>query len=196
MPALSFEPLRARKLPHMSKRLRDPLRLDVAAAAADGAELSGQWPLAALGRLAEDALGQGDQAVEWRARFEQRAVSRGAPRVRLHLLAHTHVWRDCQRCLQPVALDLRVDNALRFVATEDEAAALDADSDEDLLVLSRQFDLRALVEDELLLALPLVPMHDVCPLPPEPPAATGGAPDVAPAHPFAALAALKRGGGR
>ena len=35
--------------------------------------------------------------------------------------------------------------------------------EEDLLVLSKQFDLRELLEDELLLELPLVPKHDVCP---------------------------------
>jgi len=50
-----------------------------------------------------------------------------------------------------------------------------------------------LLEDELLLALPLVPRHDVCP---EPLArAFRDAADVAEAaeHPFAALAALKQG---
>ena len=64
-----------------------------------------------------------------------------------------------------------------------------------MLVLSRQFDLRELVEDELLLTLPIVPKHEQCPAL-LPSAAPGlAAEDVAPAHPFAALAALKRGGG-
>ena len=34
-----------------------------------------------------------------------------------------------------------------------------------MLALSRALDLRELVEDELLLALPLVPRHEVCPEP-------------------------------
>lgn len=32
-----------------------------------------------------------------------------------------------------------------------------------MLVLSREFDLHALIEDELLMALPMVPMHEHCP---------------------------------
>jgi uncharacterized protein len=179
----------------MTKRAHDPRRLDVTAAAAAGVALSGQWPLAELSRVAEDVVGQGDRPVEWSASFEQRRSRAGPPQVWLHLLAHTRVWRECQRCLQPVALDLRVDRALRFVATEDEAAALDADSEDDVLALSRRFDLQTLVEDEFLLALPLVPKHAQCPAQPEAgsPAATQGTEEVSSARPFAALAALKRG---
>ena len=36
-------------------------------------------------------------------------------------------------------------------------------SEEDVLVLSKQFDAHALIEDELLMAAPIVPKHDVCP---------------------------------
>ena len=36
-------------------------------------------------------------------------------------------------------------------------------SEEDLLALSREFDLHELIEDELLMALPVVPKHDECP---------------------------------
>jgi uncharacterized protein len=171
----------------MKPRAHDPLRLDVAAAAAEGATLSGRWPLATLQRLHTD--GDSDLAADWQARFEQRKVAgEAAPQVWLHLCADAQVARECQRCLQPVLLPLAVDRAFRFVPTEDEAAALDADSDDDVLVVSTRFDLRALVEDELLLALPLVPKHDQCPVvwqPQEP--ATPAA-----EHPFAALAALRR----
>ena len=61
-----------------------------------------------------------------------------------------------------------------------------------MLALEPALDLQSLVEDELLLALPLVPRHEVCPepLPLEPEPAAPAA-----AHPFAALAALKRGPG-
>lgn len=36
-------------------------------------------------------------------------------------------------------------------------------SEEDLLALSREFNLRELLEDELIMALPLVPRHEECP---------------------------------
>jgi uncharacterized protein len=172
----------------MKPRAHDPLRLDVAAAAAEGTSLTGRWPLATLERL--HTAGDGDLACDWQAQFEQRRVAgERAPQVWLRLSAQTQVARDCQRCLQPVLLPLAVDRAFRFVPTEDEAAALDADSDDDVLALSGRFDLRALVEDELLLALPLVPKHDQCPTPwqPVPPEAEPPA-----EHPFAALAALRR----
>lgn len=181
----------------MTTRALDPRRLDVAAAAAAGADVSGRWPVSDLPRLADGSAGEVDEPVSWSAGFEQRRELGAAPQPWLRLQAQARVARQCQRCLQPVLLSLDVDRAFRFVPTEDEAAALDADSEEDVLVLSRHFDLRELVEDELLLTLPIVPMHDDCPAPlvatalPEEPASD----DAAPVHPFAALAAWKRGTG-
>lgn len=177
----------------MTIRAHDPRRLDVAAAAASGAELGGRWPLSGLTRLTEGAAGQVDEPVTWSARFEQRREPGGAAQVWLQLHARARVARECQRCLQPVLLALDIDRAFRFAATEDEAAALDADSEDDVLALSRRLDLRELVEDELLLALPIVPKHEQCPAPLAPPEASE---DGAPAHPFAALASLKGRGDR
>lgn len=173
----------------------DPLHFDVADAAAHGVELEGRWPLVDLPRLAADhpvdapALA-GD--VAWSARASTRQGSAGTPEVWLHLSAQATVLRSCQRCLQPLPLPLAIDRNLRFVPGEDAAAALDADSDDDVLALGPQLDLRELVEDELLLALPLVPRHEV--LCPEPLPFRAG--EVEPVeHPFAALAALKPDGG-
>ncbi len=177
----------------MTTRALDPRRLDVAAAAAVGAALEGRWPLSELVRLADGAAGQVDQPVGWSARFEQRGELGATPQTWLLLRAQARVARECQRCLQPVLLSLDVDRAFRFAPSEDEAAALDADSEDDVLVLSRHFDLRELVEDELLLALPIVPKHEQCPAPL---AAAAPDQDAAPAHPFAALAAWKRGAGQ
>ena len=60
---------------------------------------------------------------------------------------------------------------------------------------SRAFDLHALIEDELLLALPLVPRHDDCPSRCRAPAPTPTRrAEERPQHPFAALAALRRKG--
>lgn len=175
----------------MSKRTQDPRRLDVAAACAGGTALSGDWPLGALDRIVDGGAPIATEAsVSWAATFELRAVPGAGPQQWLHLRVSACVPRECQRCLQAVTLPLTVDRWVRFVADEATAAALDADSEEDVLVAGRQFDLRALVEDELLLAMPLVPTHETCPEPLLEPAA-----EQAPGpqeHPFAALAALKR----
>ncbi len=168
----------------------------MAAAAAAGAEYAGRPPLSELVRLADGVAVAVDVPVEWAAQFEQRREPGGSSQAWLRLRAHARLARECQRCLQPVLLTLDVDRAFRFVPTEDEAAALDADSLEDVLALSRQFDLQALVEDELLLALPIVPMHEQCPAPLASAPVVDALEDVSAEHPFAALAMLKRGGGQ
>ena len=175
----------------------DPQRLDVAAMAEQGANLAGTWPLAALPRLAasahaRSAPGPHDE-VAWSVRGERRARSGAPAEIWLHLQLRTRIALECQRCLAPVETALEVARALRFVAGEDQAAALDAESEEDVLALTRSLDLRELAEDELLLALPLVPRHADCPLPlpSEPRAATQRQ-----ESPFAVLKALKEPGSK
>lgn len=184
----------------MKPREPDPLRLDVAALAAAGSLLQGQWPLAELPRLA-DAQARPAEAepgvVRWRARGELRRQPGSAPQTWLHLELDTAVWLTCQRCLQPLAVTLALAPALRFVPDEAQAEAEDATSEEDVLALPRALNLRELAEDELLLALPLVPRHASCPQPlpmPLPDAGPAPAPAAEPVKPFAALARLKRGG--
>jgi uncharacterized protein len=91
---------------------------------------------------------------------------------------------------------VEVDRWFRFVADEATADAEDEESEEDVLVMEPRFDLHSLIEDELLLALPLIPMHDVCPEPVR--MSAGELPEPAETekpHPFAALAALRKAGG-
>jgi uncharacterized protein len=175
----------------MKPKARDPLRLDVAAAAADAAVLDGRWPITLLPRLAADELVAADLDAAYTARFEERRLPGGAPQPWLHLTAQARVTRQCQRCLEPVRLPLSVDRWFAFASSEEDAAAQDADSEDDVLAVSARFDLRALVEDELLLALPLAPRHEVCPRPLVVPGQS--AEGLPAAHPFASLAALKRG---
>jgi uncharacterized protein len=89
---------------------------------------------------------------------------------------------------------LALDRWLRFVEDEAQAAELDAELDDDVLALPRWLDLVELIEDELLLALPLVPRHAVCPVPLPMALEAETAPAEEAPHPFAALAALKRPG--
>jgi uncharacterized protein len=172
-------------------RTPDPRRLDVARAAREGYTAEGAWPLAGFDRLREgDAVPEGD--VHWSARAGARPRAGAAPEIRLWLAARAQVERTCQRCLQSMQLPLEVERQFLFVANEDLAAELDADNDqEDVLELTPRLDLHALVEEELLLALPIVPRHETCP---QPLAAAAPEPADAPtqAHPFAALARLRR----
>ena len=178
----------------MAKRSLDPCRLDVAAFADAAGELAGHWPLAALHRLAdmeyrEASIAAGEQ-VDWAVQGETRKGKTGPVQTWLHLSAHAHLQLVCQRCLQAVATPLAAQRSFLFVQGEAAAAELDAECEDDVLALTRELDLRALVEDELLLSLPLVPKHEQCP---EPLLAAAASGEAELPHPFAALAALKRG---
>lgn len=176
----------------------NPDRLDARAFAQAGARLEADEPLSAFERLhAEAALDDGAPGtVQWQANGEMRpSATGGAPAVWLHLEAHTQVPLTCQRCLGVVETPLSVDRWFRFVADEATAEAEDDDSEEDLLALEPRPSLHDVLEDELLMELPLVPMHDVCPVSvPLQAADPQVAADEHEAHenPFAALARLKK----
>ena len=99
----------------------------------------------------------------------------------------------CQRCLTPVDIELQVDRWFRFAADEDTAAAEDEESEEDVLVASRDFDLHALIEDELLMEIPVTPRHERCPEPVQLSAADPDfeAAEAARPNPFAVLGTLR-----
>lgn len=141
-----------------------PDRLDVKAFAQAGAHLSGHDTLLKYKRLAGEAQGlHPDLRVDWAADGEVRTTHGVGGQVWLRLKASATLPMTCQRCLHSVDVPLEVEREFRFVADEATAEALDGDSDEDLLALSREFDLRELIEDELLMALPVVPRHEECP---------------------------------
>lgn len=177
----------------------DPLHLDVAAFARADGRLEGAWPLSGMPRLAGEAHEPSSAAgtrVTWSAEGRLRPRPGAEPQVWLHLRAHTRLALECQRCLRPVDTPLEVDRAFRFEPDEQRAAQADLDSEEDVLALTRALDLHALVEDELLLALPLVPRHAECQMPRGGQVRDSAFDDAqeepARPHPFAALAALKK----
>jgi uncharacterized protein len=117
-----------------------------------------------FGRLVDEACEpQGLRSVTWHAQAELRPGASGDPVPWLCLDVGCSVRLVCQRCLTPADVSVVAQHWFRFVADEATAAAEDDDSDEDVLALEPRFNLIALVEDELLMAIPLVPMHDVCP---------------------------------
>lgn len=180
----------------MKPREFDPHHVDVRAFAKASGALEGAWPLMGFERLRESlVLADGVQdLVSWSARGREVLASGGDRQVWLHLQATSSLPLQCQRCLQPCRHEVALDRQFQFVADEALASELDADVEHDVLVFARDLDLHALLEDELLLDLPVMPRHDRCPEPligvAEPPAD-----DDAPVHPFAALAGLKRSGG-
>jgi uncharacterized protein len=175
----------------------DPRRLDVHRFAEEGAELDAGDALRTFPRLLQEAVeGEGEQrAVRWRARGEMLNPRHVQPEVWMHLQAEATLPLVCQRCLQVVDVPLEVNRSFRFVADEATAAAEDDASEEDLLALSRNFDLVELVEDELLMEVPLSPRHEVCPEPVKMSVEDEGfeAAQADKVRPFAVLGKLKTG---
>lgn len=158
---------------------------DAAAFAHARGHWEGRFALAHLPRLAAACAGlTPDAALHWQADGETRAAADGVPRPALRLRLACRLPLVCQRCLQPVEEAVDVDRHFIFAPDEETAAQLDEECDDDVLAPLHGADLLTLIEDELLLALPLAPRHADC----RPPVDAAGEP---PPHPFAALAALK-----
>ncbi|MFM6992805.1 MAG: YceD family protein [Rhodoferax sp.] len=146
-----------------------PKRLDIKALALAGQTLSGSDLLLNYERLKQELRGlepesSTQMAVQWSARGEFRSGSSGAGEPWLHLSVSARLPLVCQRCMGPVDVHVELAQRYRFVATEAIAEAEDDEAEEDLLVISREFDLAGLIEDELLMAVPIVPRHDTCPV--------------------------------
>lgn len=103
------------------------------------------------------------------------------------------LWQTCQRCLEPVAVPLTIDSEFALLQDESQAALVSEDTETILLdeiTDDERLNLLAMIEDELLVALPLAPKHAQCRM-----AVTqaGELPEAAVQqdNPFAVLAALK-----
>lgn len=76
-------------------------------------------------------------------------------RVRVHGLAAGDLMLECQRCLESFACSVTADVA-GVVVEDDESAASVPREDEPIMAEEGVLDAHALIDDELLLALPLV----------------------------------------
>jgi uncharacterized protein len=101
----------------------------------------------------------------------------------LRVVARGFAAMTCQCCLGPVDVRLEAESELELA--ESEAAIEAADDGADRVVATAAMDVVTLVEDELILALPMVPRHEEC-------APRGAQGQDEAGSPFAALAGLKR----
>ena len=87
--------------------------------------------------------------------------SRGRPALRLKVDGALQLV--CQRCLGALEYPLHIEVSLQLAATQAEidAEPLEAEGPE-RIVAGREMPVRDLVEDELLLAIPLAPRHERC----------------------------------
>lgn len=83
----------------------------------------------------------------------------------LRLAVEGQVTMTCQRCLGPMTHAIDIDRKVYLARTEPELERLDGQPDGDAILIGERIDLVALVEDEVLLSLPLAAMHEAgqCP---------------------------------
>ncbi|GAC1601930.1 MAG: DUF177 domain-containing protein [Ramlibacter sp.] len=144
----------------------DPRRLDVKAFAEQAGVLAGEDRLGTHARIMAETAGRGAASpLAWSVAGELRNPGHARPEIWLRLTARAVLPLSCQRCLAPVEVPVQVDRPFRFVEDEAVAAAQDDQSEVDLLALSRSFDVVELIEDELLMDMPVAPRHEVCPVP-------------------------------
>jgi uncharacterized protein len=86
-------------------------------------------------------------------------ASNGKPCLRISVRGELRL--PCQRCLSPLPLAIEVDAELQLAESEREIVG--AEDNIDRVLVSRRMDVGQLVEDEVILGLPMVPRHEVCP---------------------------------
>jgi uncharacterized protein len=135
----------------------------------------------------------GEGTVRARLRFGR---EQGWPTA--HVALEAEVEMICQRCLRPMRVRVSADSPVLLVDSE-QAAEEAPDGSETFLAAEGRISLAALIAEELLLALPIVPLHEPgTPCAPSVPRAEHepAAAPVPATRPFADLRALMERGGK
>lgn len=162
-----------------------PERVDASRMVQARRSFQGTLPLASMSRL-RGSLAAAEGVADYDLEFgrDELGVDYLALRVRADLPL------TCQRTLETFRQRVEIDQRLGLIASEREEAALPPGY-EPLLITDGTVNPAEVIEDELILALPVVPLKPGAPLDwNETPA---DAPDEEkPAHPFSVLAGLKK----
>lgn len=154
--------------------------IDSLSFAREGRSLKGELPVSGLERL-HDQLAEIAGVVVYR--LNGRTSRQGMPQLVLEVVGEVPLI--CQRCLGRLDTPLSIVSVLELIADEADLTQDELEDDtRDFLVVQKELDVVALIEDEIILGLPTAPRHDDCALP-------DGSTRGTKASPFAALAALK-----
>jgi len=182
-PACYYPPfMSCHETPDFADAVIDGLRF-----AADGACIAGKLDLSKLPRLADELEDRSGSLSCELSGFQDRGI--GGIKYGLRLRVTGSLVMKCQRCLEDVLVTCAVDARLLLVPAEESWPDDELESaDYDAIPASKEMVVRDLVEEEVLLALPLAPRHDGCTLPDR----SGGEVEGQDQSPFAALANLKK----
>lgn len=138
------------------------LTIDGFAFAREGGALQGTLPISELTRIHDQlAAVSGEVLFSVRGKLVRGVAGAGESQLRVRVQAALQL--ACQRCLGAIALDLDVDRLFRLVPEDTELTQEELEDDGcDVLPVAGALDLVALIEDEILLALPVAPRHEHC----------------------------------
>lgn len=126
----------------------DPIQL-----ADQDTHLSGTIPLRRMKRLLTYCRSdKGDVSVELALGYD-----RGRDVRMMHGQVATEIATTCERCLEPMTLLLRGRVDLLLLTPGQE----NLEEQDDVLIVSEPVSLTELVENELILAMPMIPMHSL-----------------------------------
>ncbi|MGH8600698.1 MAG: YceD family protein, partial [Burkholderiales bacterium] len=111
--------------------------------------------------------------------------AQGRPQLRLAVKGVMHL--RCQRCLGSIAHSVDIANELRLASETELGREIDPEEPGDIIPADVALDVGTLLEDEVLLSLPLAPHHAAGACNARPASGEGSEPG-----PFSALARLKK----
>jgi uncharacterized protein len=159
--------------------------IDGFAFAAARGQVRGSCPVGVFDRL-KDLLSTTAGELEYAVEGATDEVGRPALRIKVS----GNLQLTCQRCLGALGFELAVDSLLVLARNEAEIETQPIDPDSpDRVVGSKEMAVGALLEDEILLAIPFAPRHGQC-------SATAGKAGGEKPSPFANLRGMLKPGGR
>lgn len=137
-----------------------PNEVDALKFCQQGIRLTGQLALAGMPRLSDLLVADsGVTELDLQFSVDEQSRKRVSGRVQ------AQVQLQCQRCLEPVAVPVCAEMQVALVWSDEQAANLPRGLEPVEVADVRSLSLLELVEDELLLALPLVAHHQHCDMP-------------------------------
>ena len=165
-----------------------PVEIDPFRLAKAGLILEGKLSLSSMARLSDLLIGDGQ--VDVKMKFDIDSVL-GTPIMSGQFKAELPLV--CERCTEPMKFEANIDCSLAIINSERKVEGLAEQYEPWIIDNDDPVLLSSIVEDELILAIPLVPKHSHACLPKE--AWFSGEEkidDEKPVSPFAVLAALKK----
>ena len=130
-----------------------PVRVDPLKSVELEAEFSGSISVSKLERLQDflqDNSGEAQVEIQFGHDEQGTALLRGK--------CHAHVRMTCQRCMTPVAVALSTDFEVGIVFSDEQAKHLNKQY-EPVIADSESLELLPIIEDELILSLPMYAYH-------------------------------------